>query len=1248
MKNLFLKQTKWLLVPLVLMTLGIENVHATTINFGTSSGYWAAHTTASFTDSDKRNWSRTYDAGSKSSGGTNYSQFGNSSNTCKSLVLTATAGSAITLTSFSVSMEGSSTSTAGTIYLYKRTSGGTETQLGTATVSGTTSSTCSMSSNTSFAATDILKVSYVGTAKAIKITTMSYTYTTGGGTTYTVTYSANGGSGDAMANSTGSSITLSDCSYTAPAGKQFTNWNTQPGGGGTTYTAGQTGVTANLTLYAQWSCITPTITGQPSNGSCVQGGSPSALTVTASGGTLSYQWKQCATANGTYVNVTGGSGGTTASYTPPVSSVGTMYYKCVVTNTGSSCGTNVTSNYASFQVSEPAAAATITLENYSGSASTSGFHVGDSFTLPNENSATCNGKTFVGWSSVTIVNSATKPSAATYHEPGESVTLGATNTFYAVFAEGSTGDPVPHNGPSFSRSGSTNTVTTGYTLSATAEAKTGYYQDGSGDAGTKKYVQFLKSNTATAMIGTTPTTATVTATIGGGTTKDPLDNKVYAVWLDNSGAELGAAQVLTTKVTATTGSSFSVNLPTANATSAYGVRIYHAKESSYNVRYYSFSLSYTTPGESSYSNYTTSCGAIDPTVTFSNGTYTIGGSALDLRTLWESNSSGAVTFSVTSAGGTGASISTASFTATTAGSCTVKASQAATASYNAIEKSATITVQNPTCATPTFSPVAGTYTEAQTVSISCATASSTIYYTTNGSDPTTSSSVYTSPLTVSSTQTIKAIAAAPGYSNSAIGSATYTIRAGTTFTLLTDASSLKAGDKLIILSTDGNYALAASDGSSISNRGQTAKTYNYDIDESNVYVYNDDRDYKDVDILTLGGTSSGWTLATSESSGYYLYHTGSDNTLQIGNSVGTGYYWTISLNGSNEATINNTGYASYNIKKNSNSAIFSAYKTAQTAIKIYRYENTSPTVEVGTPSGTSFSYVYGNGPSNTETFTISGSNLTGNVVINAPSNYKIKKGSDSWSSSITLTPSSGTIASTTISIQLVARLDAGSYDGNITFTNSDDLTISPIALTGTVSKANLNPSFGSDTYTITRDVSTSTSFTLTGVPSDYTGTITYSRTNSPTVSARLVIDGTNKTFTAANYSGRWTVTASFTADGNYNAKTSGVTCVVNAVTRDTYVDNVNSQSVTEGQRTDNGVDPYVSPALADVAAGSACNGTKVHLIGWASQAFVTKVGNGTLTGADSDYTEANGFYAVGTTLPAASGTTYYAVYGEEE
>jgi Chitobiase/beta-hexosaminidase C-terminal domain len=78
-------------------------------------------------------------------------------------------------------------------------------------------------------------------------------------------------------------------------------------------------------------------------------------------------------------------------------------------------------------------------------------------------------------------------------------------------------------------------------------------------------------------------------------------------------------------------------------------------------------------------------------------------------------------------------------------------------------------------ATPTFSPAAGTYSVAQTVTISCSTASPTIYYTTNGSTPTTASTVYTAPITVSATSTVQAIATASGFTQSAVGSAAYTI-----------------------------------------------------------------------------------------------------------------------------------------------------------------------------------------------------------------------------------------------------------------------------------------------------------------------------------------------------------------------------------------------------------------------------------------------------------------------------------------
>jgi hypothetical protein len=88
---------------------------------------------------------------------------------------------------------------------------------------------------------------------------------------------------------------------------------------------------------------------------------------------------------------------------------------------------------------------------------------------------------------------------------------------------------------------------------------------------------------------------------------------------------------------------------------------------------------------------------------------------------------------------------------------------------------ATYTIESQV-ATPTFSPVAGGYSSAQPVTISTTSpAPTTIYYTTDGSTPTTSSTVYSGPITVSSSETLKALATKSGYFNSNVGTAAYTI-----------------------------------------------------------------------------------------------------------------------------------------------------------------------------------------------------------------------------------------------------------------------------------------------------------------------------------------------------------------------------------------------------------------------------------------------------------------------------------------
>ncbi len=78
-------------------------------------------------------------------------------------------------------------------------------------------------------------------------------------------------------------------------------------------------------------------------------------------------------------------------------------------------------------------------------------------------------------------------------------------------------------------------------------------------------------------------------------------------------------------------------------------------------------------------------------------------------------------------------------------------------------------------APPAFKPAQGTYASTQTVTITDATPGSVIYYTTNGTTPTTDSTRYKSALTVKATETIKVLVVAPGYTNSAIATAKYTI-----------------------------------------------------------------------------------------------------------------------------------------------------------------------------------------------------------------------------------------------------------------------------------------------------------------------------------------------------------------------------------------------------------------------------------------------------------------------------------------
>jgi hypothetical protein len=161
--------------------------------------------------------------------------------------------------------------------------------------------------------------------------------------------------------------------------------------------------------------------------------------------------------------------------------------------------------------------------------------------------------------------------------------------------------------------------------------------------------------------------------------------------------------------------------------------------------------------------------------------------------------------------GTTPTIASTKYTATIAVSetDTIKAIAVAKGDSNSAVASAAYIIE---AAEPVFSPKAGTYSTAQTVEITDATAAATIYYTTNGTTPTSASTKYGGAFKVSATETVEAIAIAKGLASSPVAKAIYTITPSAKFTIGGKVSGLEASDSVVLLDNGGNALTVAANG----------------------------------------------------------------------------------------------------------------------------------------------------------------------------------------------------------------------------------------------------------------------------------------------------------------------------------------------------------------------------------------------------------------------------------------------------
>ncbi|MCB5283992.1 MAG: lamin tail domain-containing protein [Candidatus Cloacimonetes bacterium] len=117
--------------------------------------------------------------------------------------------------------------------------------------------------------------------------------------------------------------------------------------------------------------------------------------------------------------------------------------------------------------------------------------------------------------------------------------------------------------------------------------------------------------------------------------------------------------------------------------------------------------------------------------------------------------------------------------------------------------------------------------------------------------------------------------------------------------------------------------------------------------------------------------------------------------------------------------------------------------------------STSPLITLSTDTLTGFTYMEGSGPSAEQNFTVSGSNLTANISIDAPTDYQISTGTGAafdanMADPLTLTQSGGTVGTTTIYVRLKAGLSAGDYNSEVITASSSGADNKTVTCNGTV------------------------------------------------------------------------------------------------------------------------------------------------------------------------------------------------------
>lgn len=153
------------------------------------------------------------------------------------------------------------------------------------------------------------------------------------------------------------------------------------------------------------------------------------------------------------------------------------------------------------------------------------------------------------------------------------------------------------------------------------------------------------------------------------------------------------------------------------------------------------------------------------------------------------------------------------------------------------------------------------------------------------------------------------------------------------YELVTSDDQLVVGDKYLIVNTSAGKALSTNQASN--NRTATALTVTNNVIEGTSLG-------TDVEVLTLGGTSEGYTLYASTTPGYLYAASSKYNYLRTSTTLNDNCKATITIDANGNAAIKFTGSNSRNILRyNKTSKLFACYASGQEDVQLFRYVSSS-------------------------------------------------------------------------------------------------------------------------------------------------------------------------------------------------------------------------------------------------------------------------------------------------------------------